>query len=90
MIATRWTAIVAVSFAMLAPGCGRYGPPIRALPSHPAAVEREPFDDTRDEAVPYVLEGLRGAETDADADETMEAAPATPEADRKQKTKPPE
>lgn len=75
-------ALVAISFALLAQACGRYGPPVRALPSHPTAADREPVDNTRDEVVPYVLEGLREPETEPEAD------PATPEDDRN--TKPPE
>ena len=59
MIAAERLAIVcAISWALGASGCGRYGPPVRANPSNSPAQDAVLFDNARDEAIPYVLDGL--------------------------------
>ena len=59
MIAARRLAIVcAISCALGAPACGRYGPPVRTIPSNPAAEDSGLLDNARDETMPFVLDGL--------------------------------
>jgi hypothetical protein len=62
------------ALALGALACGRYGPPVRAVPSDTAARASETPDDTQNaiddrggEAVPYILEDLI-----SDRDETIE------------------
>ena len=59
MIAARRLAIVcAISCVLAAPACGRYGPPVRTIPSGTAAEDSGLLDNARDETMPFVLDGL--------------------------------
>ena len=85
MIGARHLAVIcATSLALvgLTLACGRYGPPVRPVPSGSASGDSGTFDNTPDargkrpeEAVPYILQGLLpGSDSEGRAEGTTAQA----------------
>ena len=70
-----FAALLLLALLALAPGCGKYGPPVRSTPTDDARVAERPQEEPVSEASPGADDEAQAEAPDDSSDDAAEKAP---------------